>query len=317
METWPGSPYPLGATWDGKGTNFAIFSENAERVDLCLFGGDGRETRCTVTEQDNLIWHVYLPGVGPEQMYGYRVYGPYNPQYGQRFNPNKLLIDPYSRAIAGTVQWDDAVFGYPVGSRGDDLKMDTRDSAPFVPKSVVVDHHFDWQDDSPPDIPNHRSIIYEMHVKGFTQTHPDVPPELRGKFAALASEPILNYLTSLGVTTLELMPVHHYIADRHLVDRGLTNYWGYNTIGYFAPHAPYSSAGVCGEQVTEFKQMVKALHSAGLEVIIDVVYNHTAEGNHLGPTLSLKGSTIRRTTVWSPKINAFIWITPAQATPSA
>ncbi len=280
---------PLGATWDGQGTNFALFAENAEKVELCLFTEDGVETRIPVTEQDNLNWHVYLPAVGPGQQYGYRVYGPYNPEAGLRFNPNKLLIDPYSKSIAGDLKWDDALFGYKVGGPKEDLEMDTRDSAPFISKSVVIDPIYDWEGDISPRISLYRSTIYETHVKGFTQLHPDIPPEVRGKYAAFTTEPVLEYLCKLGVTTIELMPVHHFVLDRHLLQKKLTNYWGYNSIGYLAPHAAYSSKGVLGQQVTEFKDMVKALHREGMEVIMDVVYNHTAEGNHLGPTLSLKG----------------------------
>lgn len=290
MEVWPGKPYPLGATWDGQGTNFALYSCNAEGVELCLFNKDGkRENRVKITEHDNLVWHVYLPGVGPGQLYGYRVYGPYDPTNGLRFNANKLLLDPYAKAISGTYQWHDALFGYRVGSSREDLRPDTRNSAAFAPKSVVIDPAYDWEDDQRPRTPLHETIIYETHVKGFTQRRPDVPENLRGKFAGLATQPVIDYLLQLGITAVELMPTHHFVLDRTLVEKGLTNYWGYNTIGYFAPHALYSSAGRLGQQVTEFKDMVKALHRAGIEVILDVVYNHTAEGNHLGPTLCFRG----------------------------
>ena len=305
MEIWPGKPYPLGATWDGQGTNFALFSENAEKVELCLFGQQGEETdRCAVTEQNNLVWHVYLPGIGPGQRYGYRVYGAYDPQQGQRFNPSMLLQDPYAKAIAGTYEWDDALFAYPIGDPREDLAFDARDSAPFVPKSVVIDSNFDWEGDQLPRTPLYQTIIYELHVKGFTMRHPDVPDELRGTYAGLATRPVLDYLHELGITAVELMPVHHYVNDRHLVERGLSNYWGYNTIGFFAPHAPYSASGVEGQQVTEFKKMVKTLHREGIEVILDVVYNHTAEGNHLGPTLCFRGvdnSAYYRLVVGSPR----------------
>ena len=290
MEVWPGKPYPLGATWDGKGTNFALFSENAERVELCLFSQeDGKtETRIPVEENDNRIWHVYLPGIHPGQYYGYRVYGPYQPEQGMRFNPNKLLQDPYATAINGTYEWDDSLFGYQIGSPLGDLTYDERDSAPFVPKCVVTDPSFDWEGVEPPRIPLHRTVIYEMHVKGFTVQHPQVPPELRGRFAGLTTPPVIDYLHQLGVTAVELLPVHHFVNDHHLRDKDLTNYWGYNTIGFFAPHAPYSCCSQ-GLQVAEFKEMVKAFHREGIEVILDVVYNHTAEGNQLGPTLSFRG----------------------------
>jgi glycogen operon protein len=292
MKVWPGRPYPLGANWDGAGVNFSVFSENASGVELCLFSApDGKReiARLPLKEQTHGSWHVYLPEVRPGQLYGYRVYGPYEPANGHRFNPSKLLIDPYARAIAGSIQWDDALFGYTVGHPGADLSFDERDSAPWLPKSVVVDPAFSWGNDASPAIPWHKSIIYELHVRGFTARHPDVPPELRGKYAGLSCPPVLDYLHSLGITAVELMPVHQFVADKYLKDRELTNYWGYNTIGFFAPDACYSSSGVLGQQVAEFKTMVKALHREGIEVVLDVVYNHTGEGNGFGPTLCFRG----------------------------
>ncbi|HSE95855.1 MAG TPA: glycogen debranching protein GlgX, partial [Methylomirabilota bacterium] len=292
VRTRPGAPHPLGATWDGAGVNFALFSEHATAVELCLFDPDdaGREIlRLPVSERTDLVWHLYLPEVRPGQLYGYRVHGPYAPEAGHRFNPAKVLLDPYARAIAGDVMWDDALFGYRIGDPDEDLRPDDRDSAPFVPKGVVVDPAFTWGDDRPPRTPWHRSVIYEIHVKGLTARHPDVARTLRGTYAGLASPPVIEYLTRLGVTAVELLPVHHVVHDRLLVNRGLRNYWGYNSIGYFAPDARYASAGVRGEQVREFKTMVKTLHQAGIEVILDVVYNHTAEGNQLGPTLCFRG----------------------------
>ena len=286
VRVWRGTPYPLGATWDGSGVNFAIFSEHAEAVDLCLFDVDGTEQRVRLTEQTNLVWHCYLPDVRPGQRYGYRVHGPYAPQDGHRFNPAKLLIDPYAKRIDGAITWDDSLFGYQIGSEAEDLEPDDRDSAAFVPKSVVVNPAFVWGGDLPPGTPFDRTVIYEVHVKGFTKLHPDVPEELRGTYAGLASGPAIDYLTGLGVTAVELLPVHQYVNDRHLVERGLNNYWGYNTIGFFAPDVRYSATG---EPVSEFKSMVKRLHDAGIEVILDVVYNHTGEGNHQGPTISFRG----------------------------
>ncbi len=286
LRVWRGTPYPLGATWDGSGVNFAIFSENAEAVDLCLFDGEGTEQRVRLTEQTNLVWHCYLPDVRPGQRYGYRVHGPYAPQDGHRFNPAKLLIDPYAKRIDGTISWDDSLFGYQIGSEAEDLEPDDRDSAAFVPKSVVVNPAFVWGGDLPPRTPFDRTLIYEVHVKGFTKLHPDVPEELQGTYAGLASGPAIDYFTGLGVTAVELLPVHQYVNDRHLVERGLNNYWGYNTIGFFAPDVRYSATG---EPVSEFKSMVKRLHDAGIEVILDVVYNHTGEGNHQGPTISFRG----------------------------
>jgi isoamylase len=291
MEVWPGRPFPLGPTWDGTGTNFALFSENAEKVELCLFDENDAETRIELTEREVFNWHGYLPGVGPGQRYGYRVYGPYDPANGKRFNPAKLLIDPYAKAIEGGVDWNAAnTLPYvPSVDEDADLHMDDEDSADAIPKCVVVDPAFDWGDDRPPNNPWHETVIYEVHVKGFTKLSDDVREDLRGTYAGLASEPALAYLKSLGVTAVELLPVHHIIDEGFLNDRGLTNYWGYSSIGYFAPHALYAATGTKGEQVREFKGMVKALHDAGIEVILDVVYNHTAEGNHLGPTLSFKG----------------------------
>ena len=285
LRVWRGNPYPLGATWDGSGVNFAIFSEHAEAVDLCLFAADGTdEQRVRLTEQTDLVWHCSLPDVRPGQRYGYRMHGRYEPAAGHRFNPAKLLIDPYAKRFDGDVEWDDALFGYRIGT--DDDEADDRDSAPFVPRSVVVNHAFVWDTDRQLRTPLERTLIYEVHVRGFTQQHPEVPPELRGTYAGLGSAPSLDYLTNLGITAVELLPVHQHVDERHLVERGLTNYWGYNTIGFFAPDVRYSATG---EPVSEFKTMVKRLHDAGIEVILDVVYNHTGESNHLGPTLSFRG----------------------------
>jgi isoamylase len=293
-EVWPGRPYPLGATWDGDGTNFSLFSENAERVELCLFDDDDdNETRVELTERTAYHWHGFLPGVGPGQRYGYRVYGPYDPLAGQRFNPHKLLIDPYAKSIEGKVRWDRAnVLPYvPTSEAGDDadLELDDEDSAVAIPKSVVVDPLFDWEGDRPPNTPFHETVIYETHVKGFTMRRPEVREDLRGTYAGLADPAALEYLKQLGVTAVELLPVHHIIDESFLADRGLTNYWGYSTIGYLAPFSSYAATGIRGQDIREFKGMVKALHRAGIEVILDVVYNHTAEGNHLGPMLSFKG----------------------------
>jgi isoamylase len=285
-EVWPGKAYPLGATYDGVGTNFALFSEVAERVELCLFDGDGTETRVVLPEVDGFIWHGFLPDVVPGQHYGYRVHGPYDPAAGQRCNPNKLLLDPYAKAIDGEFQWDQALFSYNFGdedSRNDD------DSVARMPKSVVVNPFFDWGTDRPPQRPYADSVIYEAHVKGLTQLHPDIPERDRGTYAGVANPAIIEHLKGLGVTAVELMPVHHFANDSTLIDRGLSNYWGYNTIGFFAPDPKYTSGVTPGGQVQEFKAMVRALHQSDIEVILDVVYNHTAEGNHLGPTLSFRG----------------------------
>jgi glycogen operon protein len=292
-ETTPGRPFPQGATWDGHGTNFSLWSESAERVELCLFDDDGTERRIDVQDRTAFQWHVYLPGVGPGQLYGYRIHGAYEPERGHRFNPAKLLIDPYAKAIDGVVHWTAGhVLPYKPASESDpdaDLHPDGEDDAQAIPRSVVIDPRFEWDEDRPLRHRWSRTVIYETHVKGLTMRHPDVPDELRGTYAGLASEPVIAYLTDLGVTAVELLPVHHIVDESFLVDRGLSNYWGYSTIGYFAPHSPYSSAGSRGGQVREFKEMVKALHAAGIEVILDVVFNHTAEGNHLGPMLSFKG----------------------------
>lgn len=292
INVYPGSPYPLGATWDGNGVNFALYAENAEGVELCLFKSgddDSEDIRIEVKERSHHVWHVYLPDLKPGQLYGYRVHGPYDPQNGHRFNANKLLIDPYAKAIAGAIQWHDALFGYELGHPDADLSFSTLDSAAYVPKSVVIDPAFDWEGDQRPNTPYHKTIIYEAHVKGFTKLHPDIPEDIRGTYAAIGHPLTIQYLHDLGITAVELMPVHHYVIDSYLKDKDLTNYWGYNSIGFFAPDVRYSGTGVFGEQVTEFKQMVKELHKAGIEVILDVVYNHTAEGNQLGPTISFKG----------------------------
>ncbi len=285
----PGRPFPQGATWDGTGTNFALFSETAERVELCLFDNphESESERIDVVEQSAHVWHCFLPNVQPGQVYGYRVYGPYDPERGLRFNPAKLLIDPYAKAITGKVDWNSPIFPYRLGE--DDLTQDTRDSAGGMQKCVVVNPYFDWDTDRPPKTPLSESVIYEVHVKGFTRCHPEVPPELRGTYAGLASRPCIEYLKKLGVTAVELMPVHDFLDDKHLCDRGLRNYWGYNTTNFFSPDARYSSTGDLGSQVAEFKAMVKLLHREGIEVILDVVYNHTSEGSHLGPMLSFRG----------------------------
>jgi isoamylase len=292
VKVWPGAAYPLGATWDGAGVNFALFSEHATGVELCLFDevdGNREVARIRLEERDDQVWHCYLPQARPGLRYGYRVAGPYEPAAGHRFNPAKLLLDPYARAIDRMARWHDAVFGYRIGADGEDLQPDGRDSAPFVAKSVVIDPAFSWGGDRPLRRPIDETVIYEVHVKGFTMRHPDVPEALRGTYAGLASPPVIEYLRMLGVTAIELLPCHHFVADRHLVDRGLTNYWGYNSIGFFAPDVRYAATGGLGQQVTEFKTMVRTLHEADIEVILDVVYNHTAEGNQLGPTLCFRG----------------------------
>ena len=293
MRVWPGTAYPLGATWDGSGTNFALFSEVATAVELCLFGpAEGQagnaatETRVALTEVDGFVWHCYLPEVGPGQRYGYRVHGPYRPERGQRCNPAKLLLDPYGKAVDGDVRWHESLFSYRMR---DHSALNTADSAAYMPRNVVIDPDFDWGGDRAPRTPYHETLIYEAHVRGLTLRHPRVPPGLRGTYAGLAHPAVIEHLTRLGVTAVELMPVHQFVSERALADRGLTNYWGYNTIAFLAPHNRYSSATGPAAQVTEFKEMVKALHAAGIEVILDVVYNHTAEADHRGPTLSFRG----------------------------
>ena len=291
IRVWPGRPFPLGATWDGEGVNFAIFSENATAVDLCLFDGaeDAQERhRVRLTEYTDQVWHCYLPDVRPGQLYGYRVHGPYAPEAGHRFNAQKLLIDPYSKAITNPIRWSDAIFAYRIGGGREDLEPDPSNSAGGVPKCVVIDDAFTWEGDRRPRTPWNRTVIYECHVKGMTIRHPLVPEALRGTYLGLCSDPMLEYFKALGVTAVELLPVHQFVVDRHLPEKGLTNYWGYNSIGFFAPDVRYAMRGM-GNQVHEFKSMVRKFHSVGIEVILDVVYNHTGEGNHLGPTLSLKG----------------------------
>ncbi|WP_030391322.1 MULTISPECIES: glycogen debranching protein GlgX [Kitasatospora] len=286
MQVWPGTSYPLGATYDGAGTNFAVFSESADRIELCLLDEDGSESSVELRETDAFVRHAYLPGVQPGQRYGFRVHGPYNPGLGQRHNSAKLLLDPYAKAMSGNIDWDESVYGYHFGApeRRNDL-----DSAPHTMHSVVINPYFDWGTDRPPRTDYHRTVLYEAHVKGLTKLHPGIPEEIRGTYAGVAHPAVIEHLAKLGVTAIELMPVHQFVRDHRLRDLGLANYWGYNTIGFFAPHSSYSSTGDRGQQVQEFKSMVKALHAAGIEVILDVVYNHTAEGNHLGPTLSMRG----------------------------
>ena len=284
--SWPGQPYPLGATYDGTGTNFAIFSGGAEKVELCLFDEEGNETRVRLFEQDAYVWHCYLPHVQPGQHYGYRIHGPYDPATGQRFNPNKLVLDPYAKAINGNIDWNQSVFSY---NFGDPDSRNDEDSAASMPKGVVINPYFDWDGDRFPRIPYADSIIYEAHVKGLTELHPEIPENMRGTYAGVAHPAVIEHLKRLGVTALELMPVHEFVHDSTLIEKGLRNYWGYNTLNFFSPHGDYSSTGDSGQQVQEFKSMVKTLHANGIEVILDVVYNHTAEGNHLGPTLSWRG----------------------------
>ncbi|MCD1146409.1 glycogen debranching protein GlgX [Kocuria sp. LUK] len=286
MEVWPGQPYPLGATFDGTGTNFALFSEVAEKVELCLFDDDGTETRVDVEAQDGYVWHCYLPQVQPGQRYGYRVHGPWDPAAGQRCNPAKLLLDPYAKAVSGRFDWAQPLFSY---NFGEEDSFNEEDSAPHMPKGVVINPFFNWEGDRIPRTPYHKSVIYEAHVKGLTERHPEIPEEQRGTYAGVAHPAVIAHLQKLGVTAIELMPVHQFVQDSTLLEKGLRNYWGYNTIGFFAPHNEYHSTNDLGGQVQEFKAMVKALHEADIEVILDVVYNHTAEGNHLGPTLSMKG----------------------------
>ncbi len=289
---WPGRPYPFGATWNGSGVNFALYSENAEKVELCLFDSPDAEKescRISMAESTGPVWHCYLPDALPDQVYGYRVYGPYEPAKGHRFNPNKVLLDPYAKGLARETKWSDSVWGYRIGDEKADLSYDESDSAVVRPLAAVIDEAFTWGDDRAPQTPWNKTMIYELHVKGFTMRHPDVPEKLRGTYAGLASEAAVRHLRDLGVTAVELLPVQDHVDDRHLVDRGLTNYWGYNTLAFFAPEAEYSSAAGAQNTVREFKTMVKTLHSNGIEVILDVVYNHTAEGNHLGPMLSFRG----------------------------
>jgi glycogen operon protein len=292
MKILPGKPYPLGATWDGAGVNFAIFSEHATKVELCLFDSSDSPKeiqRIPLPEYNNLNWHGYFPDIEPGQLYGYRVYGPYDPAHGQRFNPNKVVLDPYAKAIGRDVIWDDSLFGYKIGDAAADLSLDERDSAAFCPLAAVVDTAFTWGDDAPPRIPWHKTAIYEAHVKGLTINHPGVPEDRRGTYGGVGAEPVIQHLVDLGVTAIELMPVHYHLNDRNLMEKGLTNYWGYNTLGFFAPHVAYASKQSARRSVQEFKMMVRALHAAGIEVILDVVYNHTAEGNECGPTLSMRG----------------------------
>ena len=292
LKAWPGKAYPLGATWTGEGVNFAIFSEHATKVELCLFDhvdAPKEIARVELREQTGQVWHAFLPEVRPGQLYGYRVHGLYEPNHGLRFNDSKLLLDPYAKAIAGQIKWSDEMFGYVVGDPAEDMSRDLRDNAWAMPKSVVVDEHFDWGDDKRPNVPLAETIVYEAHPKGLTKLFPGLPEHLRGTYAALASEPVIRYFKDLGVTAVELLPVHTHLDDKALIDRGLTNYWGYQTIGFFAPHAEYSSNRDPGAEVVEFKGMVRNLHAAGIEVILDVVYNHTGEGNHLGPTVCFRG----------------------------
>jgi glycogen operon protein len=292
VRVWPGRPYPLGATWDGLGVNFALYSEHATRVELCLFDAVDHEreaVRIDLPEHDEHVWHGYLPDLRPGQLYGYRVHGPYEPAQGLRFNAHKVLADPYAKAVLRPIRWDDSMYGYRIGDELADLSFDDRDNASRAPLCAVMDPIYDWGDDRPPGTPWNRTLIYETHVRGLTKRHPAVPEALRGTYAGLGRDEILDYLLSLGVTAVELMPIHHFVDDRHLVERGLSNAWGYNTLSFFAPELRYASASDPLAAVREFKRMVRALHAAGLEVILDVVYNHTAEGNHLGPTLSLRG----------------------------
>jgi isoamylase len=292
MRIWPGRPYPLGSTWDGAGVNFAIYSENSTKVELCLFdsGDADRESqRIEMPVRTEHVWHVYLPDVLPDQLYGYRVHGPYEPQKGHRFNPHKIVLDPYVRAIGRNLKWDDSLFGYKIGDAAGDLSFDERDNAGFAPLGSVIDAAFTWGDDRPPRTPWHKTLIYEAHVKGFTKQHPEIADQVRGTYAGLASEAAIQHLQSMHVTAVELLPVHHHVDERHLVEKGLSNYWGYNTLAFFAPHLCYASAIDPRKSVLEFKIMVRSLHAAGIEVILDVVYNHTAEGNEKGPTLSWRG----------------------------
>ena len=290
LSLWPGKPYPLGAHWDGKGTNFALFSENATGVELCLFDKEGRETRLSLTEVSNFTWHGYVPSIGPGQRYGFRVHGPFAPHEGHRFNPNKLLIDPYACAVDGDIGFGEEIFGYPWDDPEEDLGFSELNNAHLIPKSVVVDKNFDWEGDELLQTAWHETIIYETHVKGLTKLHEEIPAKLRGTYAGLAHPAAISHLQSLGITAVELMPIHHFLSQPgHLVDKGMKNYWGYDSICYLAPYSGYSASGSLGQQLKEFKHMVKRLHQAGIEVILDVVYNHTGEGNHKGPTISLRG----------------------------
>ncbi|MFH0753456.1 MAG: glycogen debranching protein GlgX [Candidatus Omnitrophota bacterium] len=292
MKVWPGRPYPLGATWDETGVNFSIFSENATKVELCLFDSPESKVethRMLMMEQTDQIWHCYLPGAWPGLLYGFRVHGPYAPAEGHRFNPNKILLDPYAKAIGRRVKWADELFAYSIGDPAGDLSFDDRDNAAVAPLSLVIDHRFDWGNDRPPKIPWHRTLIYEAHVKGFTKLNPQVPDNLKGTYAGMSSDSVIRYLKDLGITTVELMPVHHHVDDRHLLEKGLSNYWGYNTLSFFAPDLRYSSSIQQQDSINEFKRMVRSFHQAGIEVILDVVYNHTAEGNQCGPSLSFRG----------------------------
>ncbi len=292
MRIWPGHPYPLGATWDGAGVNFALFAEHATKVELCLFESPAATTeqhKITMKEYTDKVWHAYLPDVLPGQLYGYRVHGPYEPEHGHRFNANKVVLDPYAKLIGRELKWADEVFAYKFGDPAADLSFDDRDSAPFAPLAAVIDQAFTWGDDRPPRTPWHKTVIYELHVKGFTELNPLVPDNLRGSYAGLASESAIKHLTDLGVTAVELLPVHLHLDDRHLIEKGLKNYWGYNTLAFFAPEASYCNKSIAQDAVQQFKMMVRAMHAVGLEVILDVVYNHTAEGNQMGPTLSMRG----------------------------
>lgn len=292
LRVWPGQPYPLGATWDGRGVNFALYAENATKVELCLFDSPGaakESARIPLSEYTDFVWHNFFPDLVPGQIYGYRVHGPYEPEKGHRFNPNKIVFDPYAKAVGRNLKWADELFGYQLGDAAADLSFDSRDNAAFAPLAEVIDPSFVWGDDRRPKTPMHKTVIYEMHVKGFTMLHPEVPEKLRGSYSAIGSDPVLKHLTNLGVTAVELLPVHYHVDDRHLVDAGRVNYWGYNSLGYFAPEPLYASADFALGTAAEFKSMVRGLHAAGIEVILDVVYNHTAEGNQLGPTLSFRG----------------------------
>jgi glycogen operon protein len=292
MRVWPGRPYPLGANWDGRGVNIALYSENAQRVELCLFESPeaGRESaKIDLPEQTDQVWHAYFPDLRPGTIYGFRVHGPFDPEKGHRFNPHKVVLDPYAKQVVRTMRWGDEMFGYIVGDPREDLSLDERDNAASAPLAAVVDPAFTWGDDRPPHTPPNKTVIYELHVKGFTQRHPEIPEHLRGSYAALGSDAAIRHFKRLGITAVELLPVHHHVDDRHLVDRGLANYWGYNTLAFFAPEIRFKSRDRYGDALREFKTMVRCLHAASIEVILDVVYNHTAEGNQLGPTLSFRG----------------------------